>query len=75
MARWIVMRNSFMKKNKKELDLESDINFTEDDLVSMRRLPGDSAHDIRDYLNFLEEMGTSGPKRTPAKYYGENFEL
>ena len=64
-----------MKKNKKELDLESDINFTEDDLVSMRRLPGDSAHDIRDYLNFLEEMGTSGPKRAPAKYYGEDFEL
>ena len=63
------------EKNKKELDLESDINFTEDDLVSMRRLPDNSAHDIRGYLDFLEEMGTSGSKRVPTKYYGEIFEL
>lgn len=69
------MKNSYVKRNKKDPDFKSDINFTEDDLVSMRRRPDNSAHDIRDYLNFLEEMGTSGPKRSPAKYYGENFEL
>ncbi|TSA55511.1 MAG: hypothetical protein D4R45_02205 [Planctomycetaceae bacterium] len=64
-----------MKKNKKELDLEGDINFTEDDLMSMRRRPDNSAHDIRDYLNFLEEMGTSESKVAVVKHYGENFEL
>ena len=64
-----------MKKHKKDLDLEGDINFTEDDLTAMRRLPGDSDQDISVYLNFLEEMGISGSNIAVVKYRWEIFEL
>ena len=69
------MNSSAQKKKDLNFELEEDLSLTPEDFSAINEPTAHGAHDLKSYLDFLEDIGAFEQEKGKRRFYREEFEL